>query len=188
VNEAAEPATASEGTGLSRRSLLIGTLALGLSGVTAAAIGLTLDFLTPRNIEGPGGVIRAGSFNDYAPGSKTYFKEGNFWLVNLLETEGGPGLLALEAKCTHLGCTLPWRETFSFVEPTSGNNREGWFRCPCHGATFDHAGERVFGPAPRALDRFEVSYVAGGSIRVHTGKRLKGTQDNAEHAVMWPLR
>src|SRR5688572_29191311 len=131
-------------------------------------------------------MIRAGNVRSYPPGSKTFFEEGKFWLINLTEDQGGPGILALEAKCTHLGCTLPWRETFRFTDPSTGHPRDGWFRCPCHGATFDHAGERVFGPAPRALDRFEVEFVASGSIRVHTGKRHEGTQENAKHAIKWP--
>jgi cytochrome b6-f complex iron-sulfur subunit len=174
------------GRRLSRRSVVLGGLGVGLGGLFIATVGVVLDFLTPRGIEGPGGLVRTGGYRNFAPGSKTYFEEGKFWLVHLTEEQGGPGFLALEARCTHLGCHLPWRETFSFVEPDTGNRREGWFRCPCHAATFDHAGERVFGPAPRALDRFDLEVVAGGSIHVHTGKRWTGTQENAKYAVKWP--
>jgi cytochrome b6-f complex iron-sulfur subunit len=155
-------------------------------GAIATVVGVVLDYLTPRGLEGPGGWVTAGSVRAHPPGSKTYFREGNFWLVHLTAEQGGPGLLALEAKCTHLGCKLPWRETFSFVDPATGTQRSGWFRCPCHAATFDHAGERVFGPAPRAMDRFDLRITGGTTIRVNTGPVRKGTQDNAKHALKWP--
>ena len=112
--------------GLSRRSLLLGTLSVGGGGALVAAIGAVLDFLTPRGIEGPGGMVRAGNVGSYPPGTKTFFAEGKFWLVSLTEEQGGPGILALEAKCTHIGCTLPWRETFSFYDAATGVPREGW--------------------------------------------------------------
>ena len=47
------------------------------------------------------------------------------------------GLYALDAVCTHLGCT---------TEAASDG-----FRCPCHGSRYDASGEVVAGPAPRAL-------------------------------------
>ena len=45
---------------------------------------------------------------------------------------------------------MPYRPTFRF------NNSDGWFRNPCHGETYDMAGQRVFGPAPRGLDRIAI--------------------------------
>jgi Rieske Fe-S protein len=55
------------------------------------------------------------------------------------------GLLALRARCTHLGCRLPLCQS------------SGWFECPCHGARFNRAGEYEFGPAPRGMDRLRLS-------------------------------
>jgi Rieske Fe-S protein len=43
--------------------------------------------------------------------------------------------------CTHVGCP---------VQATSAG-----FACPCHGSQFDRRGERIAGPAVRALDRFQ---------------------------------
>ena len=65
------------------------------------------------------------------------------------------GLLALYQKCVHLGCTVQWLATFDF------QNQTGWFRCPCHQSTYTKAGVRVFGPAPRSLDTFEIQFDAG---------------------------
>jgi cytochrome b6-f complex iron-sulfur subunit len=103
--------------------------------------------------------------------------------VNLTEEQGGPGFLALWWKCPHLGCTVPWRETFSFVDPATGASTQGWFRCPCHGSTYNHAGVRVFGPAPRSMDRMELTIDGSGNITVNTGAITKGTPDNNAFAV-----
>lgn len=51
-------------------------------------------------------------------------------------------LFALEARCTHLGCTPRW-------EPDLG-----LFQCPCHGSRFTPEGEVLNGPATRPLPRF----------------------------------
>ena len=68
--------------------------------------------------------------------------------------------------------------------PGTGASKQGWFRCPCHGSTYNDAGVRVFGPAPRSMDRMEVTIDAdSGRISVNTGEIAKGTEDNAALAV-----
>jgi cytochrome b6-f complex iron-sulfur subunit len=79
---------------------------------------------------------------------------------------------------------VPWRETFSWPDPESGQNKLGWFRCPCHGSTYNDAGVRVFGPAPRSMDHMEITIDAStGRIDVNTGAITKGTPDNADFVV-----
>jgi cytochrome b6-f complex iron-sulfur subunit len=96
---------------------------------------------------------------------------------------GKAGFLALWWKCPHLGCTVPWRPTFSWKD-AQGKDREGWFRCPCHGSTYDDAGARVYGPAPRSMDHMKLTIDAStGRISVDTGSIIKGTTDNAKFAV-----
>lgn len=51
-------------------------------------------------------------------------------------------IYALNLTCTHLGCTVS-------VTPTG-------MVCPCHGSTFNRAGEVLSGPASRRLDRLMV--------------------------------
>jgi len=89
------------------------------------------------------------------------------WLVNLDPSDSRPsgsggadGLVALADYCTHLGCTVPWRESFRFDGTT------GWFRCPCHGVTFTRAGARVFGPSARGMDYYPVTIGADGRVFV----------------------
>ncbi len=63
----------------------------------------------------------------------------------------GTALHALDLVCTHLGCT---------VGATAGG-----FACSCHGSRFSCSGERLSGPAPRALRRLHVEEL-GGVIEV----------------------
>jgi cytochrome b6-f complex iron-sulfur subunit len=131
--------------------------------------------------------VTAGLASDYPPGSKTKIQEGRFWLVNLSPAQGGPGFLALWQKCPHLGCTVPWEANFNFTDPETGRSKKGWFRCPCHQSTYDDAGVRVYGPAPRSMDRMELQIEASaGRIQVDTGRIVKGTTDNASFAVRPP--
>ncbi len=169
---------------VSRRSLVQMTFWASLGGGLLVLAGSVIDFLYPRGIIGFGGVVTAGTVDQFPPGSKTQVTAGKFWLVNLTEEQGGPGYLALWWKCPHLGCTVPWRDGFGFVDPASGLDRRGWFRCPCHGSTYNDAGVRVFGPAPRSLDRMEVTIDdATGRIDVNTGSISKGSPDNADFTV-----
>jgi len=167
---------------ISRRGLLRMTFWTGFGAGLLAFAGSMVDFLYPRGITGFGSVVAAGAVEEFPPGTKTEVSEGKFWLVNLTEEQGGPGFLALWWKCPHLGCTVPWRDNFSFVDPATGASKQGWFRCPCHGSTYNDAGVRVFGPAPRSMDHMEIT-IADGRISVNTGSITKGTEDNASFAV-----
>jgi cytochrome b6-f complex iron-sulfur subunit len=167
---------------ISRRGLLRITFWSGLGAGLLAFAGTLVDFLYPRGITGFGSVVSAGAAAQYPAGSKTQIVEGHFWLVNLTEEQGGPGFLALWWKCPHLGCTVPWRPDFTFVDPSTGVSKKGWFRCPCHGSTYTDAGVRVYGPAPRSMDHMDLT-IDGGNISVNTGAITKGSQDNASFAV-----
>jgi cytochrome b6-f complex iron-sulfur subunit len=64
--------------------------------------------------------------------------------------------LALYQKCVHLGCTVPFKDSCAS------------FKCPCHGSHYNVNGEYLDGPAPRSLDRFQISF-QGDSVVVNTG-------------------
>lgn len=170
---------------VSRRGLLRVTFWSGFGAGLLAIAGSIVDFLYPRGITGFGGVVQAGLVSDIPAGSPPMeVQEGKFWLVHLSEDQGGPGLLALWWVCPHLGCTVPWRDNFSFTNPDTGISSQGWFRCPCHGSTYTRAGVRVFGPAPRSMDRMELTVDPdSGRISVNTGAISRGTSDNADFAV-----
>jgi cytochrome b6-f complex iron-sulfur subunit len=70
----------------------------------------------------------------------------------LVSTETGE-LRAFSAVCTHLSCTVQYREDLHQI----------W--CACHNGHFDLAGRNVQGPPPRPLDTFDVN-VRGDEIVV----------------------
>ncbi len=165
-----------------RRVLQIGVWG-GIGAAVAAMAGSFVDFVWPRNVSGFGGNVSVSATAVPAPGQKVQIPAGRFWLVSLTEEQGGPGLLALWWKCPHLGCTVPWKPNFVFPDPTTGANKKGWFRCPCHGSTYTDAGVRIFGPAPRSLDTMELSVGADGRVSVNTGSTTPGGTDNPDRAV-----
>jgi Rieske Fe-S protein len=70
-------------------------------------------------------------------------------------------------------------------DAATGDARKGWFRCPCHSSTYSDAGVRVFGPAPRSMDRMELTYDRDSDrLIVNTGRITKGDVDNAAHALL----
>ncbi len=67
-------------------------------------------------------------------------------------------VFALEARCTHLGCTPRW-------EPDRGA-----FHCPCHGSRFTPDGEVLNGPAVQPLPRFAIAR-EGDALLVDRARR-----------------
>ena len=112
-----------------------------------------------------------GTLTDYPVGSVTRERRGKFYLSHVPE-----GFLALYWKCTHLGCTVPFKPDEEF----SGNR--GIFLCPCHGSTYLSTGENVAGPAPRPLDLMDVQ-ISGNKITVDTGKITKRVRFDPSDAV-----
>jgi cytochrome b6-f complex iron-sulfur subunit len=165
-----------------RRMLQIGFWS-SLGAIIAGAGACGVDLIYPSEVTGFGGTVNVPAGDVPAPGEKKQVAEGRFWLVNLTEEQGGPGLLALWWKCPHLGCTVPWRPTFVWPDPVTGAPKQGWFRCPCHGSTYTDAGVRVFGPAPRSMDTMEVEVQGDGSLVVNTGGITAGAPDNPGRTV-----
>lgn len=58
------------------------------------------------------------------------------------KSENPDDLVILNSRCTHLSCTVNWKE------------EERVFLCPCHDASFDAEGAVLDGPPPRPLDRY----------------------------------
>ncbi len=165
-----------------RRVLQIGFWS-GMGALVAASAAGFVDFVYPRGVSGFGGTVSVGAAAVPAPGQKVQIPSGRFWLVNLTEEQGGPGLLALWWKCPHLGCTVPWKPNFTWPDPATGADKKGWFRCPCHGSTYTDAGIRVFGPAPRSLDTMDLTVGSDGRVSVNTGSTTPGAPDNPDRAV-----
>lgn len=63
----------------------------------------------------------------------------------------GERIKVFSATCPHLGCAI--------------SAQGGGFRCACHGSIWSRDGERVSGPAPRAMDELE-HRIEDGALRV----------------------
>ena len=167
---------------VSRRVLILGGFWTTMLLAAVGVLGAPLDFAWPRrSAAGFGGDIFVSADQVPAPGSEPVrFPSGRFYLTHLApgQEDSPGGVLAIYQKCTHLGCTVPWRPDFQFEGTT------GWFRCPCHGSTYTKgAAILVFGPAPRPLDLFDVQVKEDGGLVVNTGAITKGSQDNPKRAV-----
>ena len=112
----------------------------------------------PRVHFQPPSTFKAGLLSDYAIGevSEKYKQEYRVWIVREEE-----GIYAIFAKCTHLGCTPRWLAT------------ENKFKCPCHGSGFYKDGLNFEGPAPRPLDRFEISLAEDGQLVVDKSRSFR---------------
>jgi len=144
----------------SRRSFL--TIVWTVLGVAAVGelIVVIITFLRrgkSGKISGKAGdLIEAGNADSFPVNSVTANIQGRFYLCRM---EDG-GFLALSSRCTHLGCSVPWKEN------------EKRFACPCHGSSFDMTGCVVTSPAPRPLDMYPV-YIENNVVKVDAGKSTR---------------
>ncbi|HWO74094.1 MAG TPA: hypothetical protein VNN21_11115 [Dehalococcoidia bacterium] len=126
-------------------------------------------FFWPRNVErNRPGMLYAGRIDEFEVEEPRFFQRderNKFWLVKMPDGS----FLALQAFDTNRGCTLPWRPTFSFTDPRNGVTKQGWFRSPCGGDTYDIEGVCVAGPCRSDLNRYPVEIV-GDWVRVRVGE------------------
>ena len=119
-------------------------LSVGWGGITlvfgAAALEL-LRFLGMQARREGRGVVEVGTLQDYRAATVTtrWVSRYGLWVVH---RDGR--LFALEARCTHLGCTTRWT-------PESDV-----FQCPCHGSRFTPEGVVLNGPATQPLGRLAI--------------------------------
>lgn len=131
----------------------------GLLGVAAG--WTTFESLRPLAGAAAGAKLKLSSASNYPADTATYVTAGRLWIANT-----GTQLFALSQRCPHLGCRVPFCES------------SGHFECPCHGSKFDIGGEWIEGPAPRGMDKFELS-MEGDSLVVDTSKLLPGPERGA---------
>ena len=142
---------------LSRREFLGTGLALSTVALFGQASVALLSFFKPRIEPGTfGGIVFAGQVDEFEPGTVSHILGGRCYISRL---EDG-GFLAIWQRCTHLGCTIPWREG------------EGQFNCPCHSSLFDTVGNVISGPAPRPMDLFPIEII-DDQVLINTGDPIR---------------
>ena len=114
-----------------------------------------VEFLIPPQVsEAQQNNVVAGKANDLKPNSGAIFKFGSRPGILIRTAEGD--LRAFSATCTHLDCTVQYREDLQRI----------W--CACHGGQFDLNGINVAGPPPRPLEKYNVN-ILGQDIVVSKG-------------------
>lgn len=185
---------------VSRRSMVIASFWAGLGALLLASVVATINFMWPRTAQRAAGQFLLDvNANDIPEGGKREYVilqpneqnplqniETKLFLVHLNEEQAALNLapemagayLALSRKCPHLGCTVPYKDAFTFNDPANGGRAvTGWFRCPCHGSTYSDSGRRVFGPAPRSMDLFALTIAADGAMTVDLSTAYKGATE-----------
>jgi len=98
-----------------------------------------VGFLIPPKAQGgaAGGRFLAGTTDDIPPGQGKVVAMGNKPVVVI---NGGQGVKAFSAICTHLGCIVAYDTTLNQIV------------CPCHNGVFNPiSGVVVAGPPPAPL-------------------------------------
>ena len=138
----------------SRRSVLDLLLRTSVLGWLASVFYPVLRYLKPLRQTGPTGPVRL------TRAEIVKVEQDKFAIVpisgqRVLVFEDPSGeLRALDAKCTHEGCTVRYLP------------RDALISCACHNGRFDLEGRVLSGPPPRPLARHTVMRDDDGSITV----------------------
>jgi len=142
----------------SRRNVLDFLLKLGIFGWFASVFYPVISYLKPLPQSGATGPVRL------TRGETAKVERDKFTIVpvgarRLLVFEDPAGeVRALDAKCTHEGCTVRYVPGESLI----------W--CACHNGRFDLHGRVLSGPPPRPLAEHAAHREPGGTIVVAVGK------------------
>lgn len=149
---AREKSTTGDAEG-SRRSFLDWLLGLSAAGTLAAVVYPVFHFVfPPARAKGRAkGAVLAAQTGEMPPGSGKVFPLGTRPAI-LIHTPDGKWR-AFSAKCTHLSCTVRYRDDMNVI----------W--CPCHDGIFDLTGKNVSGPPPAPLPEHAV-VIRGSEIYV----------------------
>jgi Rieske Fe-S protein len=129
--------------GPSRRRLIEVILGGGVLASVLSFLYPVLRYLVPPAVADLGGdEVVAAKVGELRPNGSKIFRFGSRPGLLLLTAEGE--YRAMSATCTHLSCTVQYRNDLHQV----------W--CACHNGMYDLAGRNVAGPPPRPLEAFEV--------------------------------
>ena len=132
-----------QGAKPARRSLLNWLLGVGVIGWAASVLYPVLRYLRPLSEAGAGSPLKLTA-EELAILGKSHFVIARSGTRKVIVFEAAGELHALDAKCTHEGCTVQFVPGDSLL----------W--CACHNGMYDLAGRNVAGPPPRPLEAFEV--------------------------------
>jgi cytochrome b6-f complex iron-sulfur subunit len=127
-----------------RRTFLDLVLGAGLLSSASAVFYPVWRFLIPpASGEPETASVVAARLANLKPNSGIVFKFGTRPAIAVHSPDGT--IKAFSAVCTHLECTVQYRDDTSQL----------W--CACHNGTYDLAGNVVSGPPPRGLEEYVVN-------------------------------
>lgn len=137
---------------VSRRSFVDWLLGIGAVGSAVSFLYPVLRFVLPPPVaEAIEQTVVAAKVDELPPNTSKIFKFGRRPAL-LVHTPAGE-LRAFDGICTHLNCTVQYREDFGQI----------W--CACHNGFYDLTGKNISGPPPRPLPTLSVA-VRGDEIVV----------------------
>ena len=137
---------------VSRRSFTDWFLRFGMVGSALSFVYPVLKFVIPPPLaEAIERTAVAAKVGELKPNSFKIFKFGRRPAL-LVRTPPGE-LRAFDGICTHLNCTVQYREDVGQI----------W--CACHNGYYDLTGKNISGPPPRPLPRLKVD-IRGDDIVV----------------------
>ncbi len=139
-------------TDQSRRGFLLGGLIGSFSAFAAMLLYPVWRFIMPPPVpESKQSSVKAATVDELKPNTGKIFPFGNkpAMLVRLPNGE----YRAFSAVCTHLQCTVQYREDYKLI----------W--CACHNGKFDLNGNVLSGPPPAPLEVYDV-FISGKDITV----------------------
>jgi Rieske Fe-S protein len=133
-------------------SVLLGT---GIVASIASFIYPAIRYIIPPVVgESPSRSVVAAKVAELKRNSGKIFKFGSRPALLVRTADGN--FQAFSAVCTHLNCTVQYREDLHQI----------W--CACHNGLYDLEGRNVSGPPPRPLEKYEV-HVQGEDVVVTRG-------------------
>jgi len=124
----------------------------GFLATAVAFVYPVLRYLVPPKTADLGGdSVVAGRVGELRPNTGKIFRFGS--RPGLLIRTASGEYRAMSATCTHLSCTVQYRDDL----------REVW--CACHNGRYNLDGRNISGPPPRPLEAFDVQ-VRGEEIFV----------------------
>jgi len=137
---------------IARRRFAEVLLGGGFLATAVAFLYPVLRYLAPPKAPDLGSdAVVAGRVGELKPNSGKIFRFGTHPGL-LIRTASGE-YRAMSATCTHLSCTVQYRDDL----------REVW--CACHNGKYNLDGRNISGPPPRPLELFDVQ-VKGEEIFV----------------------
>lgn len=135
-----------------RRKVLDSLLGGGVFAMLASMVYPVFRYVLPaRAASVETGNVRAAGAAELKPNSAKIFRFGSEPAI-LVRTPAGE-FRAFSATCTHLSCTVQYRQDLEHI----------W--CACHNGHFDLFGRNIGGPPPRPLTPYEAR-VKGEEVHV----------------------